>query len=83
MTQHRVFIRQGLCHNAMKEKVEDELKRLQETGVIEPVQFSEWAAPIVPVLKSNGQIRICGDYKVTINQDVVEDYLKSMTCTQA
>ena len=58
---------------AMKEKVEDELKRLQETGIIEPVQFSEWAAPIVPVLKSNGQIRICGDYKVTINQGVVED----------
>ena len=26
---------------AMKEKVEDELKRLQETGIIEPVQFSE------------------------------------------
>ena len=37
---------------AMKEKVEDELKRLQETGIIEPLQFSEWAAPIVPVLKS-------------------------------
>ena len=58
---------------AMKEKVEDELKRLQETGIIEPVQLSELAAPIVPVLKSNGQIRICGEYKVTINQGVVED----------
>ena len=58
---------------AMKEKVEDELKRLQETGIIESVQFPEWAAPIVPVLKSNGQIRICGDYKVTINKGVAED----------
>ena len=58
---------------AMKEKVEDELKRLQETGIIEPVQFSEWAAPIVPVLKTNGQIRISGDYKVTINPGVVEE----------
>ena len=58
---------------AMKEKVEYELKRLQETGIIEPVQFSEWAAPIVPALKSNGQIRTCGDYKLTINQGVVED----------
>ena len=58
---------------AMKQKVEDELNRPQESGIIEGVQFSEWTAPIVPVLKSNGQIRICGDYKVTINKGVVED----------
>ena len=56
---------------AMKQKVEDELNRLQESGIIEPVQFSEWAAPIL--LKSSGQIRICGDYKVTINKGVMED----------
>ena len=31
---------------ALKEKVEEELKRLQRE---EPVQFSDWAAPIVPV----------------------------------
>ena len=58
---------------AMTQKVEDELNRLQESGIIRPVQFSEWAAPIVPVLKSNGQISICGDYKVTINKGVMED----------
>ena len=41
--------------------------RLQESGVIKPIQFSDWAAPIVPVVKSDGSIRICGDYKVTVN----------------
>ena len=60
-------------HYALKEKVEKELTRLQETGIIEPVQFSEWAVHIVPVCKPSGQIRICGDYKVTINQGVDED----------
>uniref|UniRef100_A0A8C2FFT4 Gypsy retrotransposon integrase-like protein 1 n=2 Tax=Cyprinus carpio TaxID=7962 RepID=A0A8C2FFT4_CYPCA len=53
---------------AMKHKVEQELERLQQLGIIEPIQFSNWAAPIVPVLKEDGTVRICGDYKLTINQ---------------
>ena len=33
------------------------------------MQFSEWAAPIVPVMKADKKsVRICGDYKVTVNQ---------------
>ena len=58
---------------ALRAKVEAELDRLKETGVIRPVEYSEWAAPIVPVLKSTGAKRICGDYKVTINQAVKVD----------
>ncbi|XP_034549867.1 uncharacterized protein K02A2.6-like [Notolabrus celidotus] len=53
---------------AMKDKVEQELDRLQRQGIIEPVQFSRWAAPIVPVLKEDKTARICGDYKLTVNQ---------------
>ena len=53
---------------AMREKVNRELERLQEAGIIEPVEFSDWAAPIVPVMKHDGSIRICGDYKTTVNQ---------------
>ena len=48
-------------------KVEAELTCLQDKGVIAPVRFSDWAAPIVPVVKQDGNIRICGDYKLTIN----------------
>lgn len=49
-------------------KVEKELDRLQAEGVIEPTQFSDWAAPIVPVLKQDGSVCICGDYMITVNE---------------
>ena len=52
---------------ALKDKVE-ELERLQRAGIISPVQFSKWAAPIVPVMKRNGSVRICGDYRLTANR---------------
>ena len=52
---------------SLQTKVEAELTRLQDKGVISSVQFSDWAAPIIPVVKQDGNIRICGDYKLTIN----------------
>ena len=38
---------------AMQMLVEKELDRLLQLGILEPIQFAEWAAPIVPVLKSD------------------------------
>ena len=32
---------------AMKAKVDVELDRLIEEGILEPVEFSEWASPVV------------------------------------
>ena len=58
---------------ALKERIEAEIDRLESTGVIKPVTFSRWATPIVPVVKSSGKIRICGDYKTTVNQVATPD----------
>ncbi|XP_063933135.1 uncharacterized protein K02A2.6-like isoform X2 [Zophobas morio] len=55
-----------------KSKVEAELQRLEEKGVISPIEHGDWGTPIVPVLKANGSIRICGDYKVTVNRHLRE-----------
>ena len=40
---------------AMRGKVEEEFERLVSKSIIESVQFADWAAPIVPVVKSNGK----------------------------
>jgi len=65
--QHQ-FCKARTVPYALKVKIEKELDRLEQDGVIEPVTFSEWAAPTVPVLKKDGTVRICGDYKMTVNQ---------------
>ena len=62
-----VFRRPHSVPFAIREKVSKELDRLEEQGVLRRVDYSEWAAPVVPVPKKDGSIRICGDYKVTIN----------------
>ena len=58
---------------ALKQKVEAELERLQREGIIRRRQSSKWAAPIVPVPKSDGSVRLCGDYKLSANKAVICD----------
>ena len=53
---------------ALREKIEQDLERLERAGTIEPVRYSEWATPIVPVTKSDDTVRVCGDYKLTVNK---------------
>lgn len=52
---------------AMQDAVNKELDRLEQLKIISPVDYSEWAAPIVVVRKANGSIRICGDYSTGLN----------------
>jgi len=61
------FVKARSLPFAFREKVTAELNQLQDSGIIVPVQLSEWAAPVVPVLKKDGTVRICWDYTLTIN----------------
>ena len=57
----------------LKAKIEQELQRLEKLGIITPIKSSKWAAPVVAVLKANGNLYLCGDYKVTINKHTQKD----------
>ena len=58
---------------AFREKIDKELARLEKQGIIEPVRFARWATPVVPVLKKDGSIRVCGDYTRTVNKAAIVD----------
>ncbi|XP_041961667.1 uncharacterized protein K02A2.6-like [Alosa sapidissima] len=61
------FFRPRSVPYAMRAKVEEEIDRLLKEKIITPVKWAEWAAPVVPIVKPDGHIRLCGDYKLTVN----------------
>ena len=52
---------------ALKNKIELQIDRMVK-NIWESVDVSEWATPIVTVIKEDGSIQICGHYKMTVNQ---------------
>ncbi|XP_026582351.1 uncharacterized protein K02A2.6-like, partial [Pseudonaja textilis] len=53
---------------AIRPKLDLELDKLLEQGVLEPTDFAKWETPIVTPLKKDGSVRICADYKTTLNR---------------
>ena len=70
---------------ALQDRLDNELHQLVREGIYEPVNHSRWAAPVVPVIKSDESIRLCGDYKQMVNKAAICDYYplpKWMTYSQ-
>ena len=62
-----VYCKPRVVPFALRPKVEAEIENLLKENVISPIEHSEWATPVVPVVKKNGTIRLCGDFKVSVN----------------
>lgn len=58
---------------AIEGVVEQKLRSLVKSGVLEPVKHSLWASPIVCVPKGESDYRICFDYKMTVNPYLLRD----------
>lgn len=52
---------------ALRAAVDAELDKMEEENVVTRVKHSDWATPLVVVPKPQG-VRICADYKVTLNR---------------
>jgi hypothetical protein len=58
---------------SLRDRVDKELDYLEKEGVIERVDYSEWGSPVVPIEKTDGSLRLCIGYNVTINDHLEEN----------
>ncbi|KAL0820594.1 hypothetical protein ABMA28_006437 [Loxostege sticticalis] len=68
-----IFCRARPLPYALRERVDAELDAMLRAGVIEPVDHSDWATPLVIVHKPDASLRLCADYKVTLNRALLVD----------
>lgn len=61
------FVKARSVPFALQGAVEAELVKMEKLGIITPVATSDYATPLVPVVKRDGSLRLCGDYKTTVN----------------
>lgn len=59
---------------SLREPVEQELDRMVREGVAYHVTKSEWASPLVVVHKPNNKVRLCVDFKVSLNQVIENEH---------
>ncbi|XP_058445611.1 uncharacterized protein K02A2.6-like [Malaya genurostris] len=55
----------------LKDKVLKYLEKMEKEKVITPIQTSEWASPVIIVMKKNNEIRMVIDCKVSINKHII------------
>lgn len=67
------FIKARRVPFALMDALDKELQQQVSEGVLEKVNYCEWATPIVAVKKKNNAVRICGDYKITLNPNLIVD----------
>ena len=48
---------------AVLDKIEQQLNIMLKDGVIVPAEPSLWCSPTVPVVKKNGELRLCTDFR--------------------
>ncbi|XP_058816399.1 uncharacterized protein K02A2.6-like [Topomyia yanbarensis] len=68
-----IFLKARTLPFSIRDTVEREILSMEENGILVKVNHSEWATPVVPVMKSANKVRLCRDYKLTVNKSLLVD----------
>ena len=67
------FVRQHPIPHKFKDGLKNEILKMLKMGIIEPCKNPRgWNSPILPVKEKNGEIRLCANFKRTINLHLSE-----------
>lgn len=80
---HPKFCKARRIPYGLIEPVNEALNEMIEQKMITPVDQSDWATPVLFVKKSDGQLRVVGDYKVTVNPWIRESEYPMPTVSEA
>ena len=75
-----MFVKYRPVSYSLVERVEKEYDRLEQSDILYPVSYSNWASPVVHVPKSDGSIRVYVDCK-GINE-CIEDVVHKLPNVQ-
>ena len=67
------FLKASSVPYALKDAVSQQLMKMEADGIIERKRISDWGSQIVIAPKKNGGIRICCNYKPTLNPALEDD----------
>lgn len=67
-----IFVKPRPLPFALQDAVAAELDELEKQQIITKVETSDWGSPLVVVPKPDGKLRLCADYKVTANPQLVD-----------
>lgn len=67
-----VFIKPRPLPFALRDQVGEELDRLEKDNIITKIDLSDWGSPLVVVPKPDGSLRLCADYKTTVNPQLYD-----------
>lgn len=69
-----VFLKATSPPFAIRDEIARQLKELEGKGIVKYVGHSDWASKLVVAPKKNGQLRLCVNYRTTLNQHLQDNH---------